>query len=108
MTTYKPKKGHVIAIERLHSNHFLPMGRREEYRDWTLGRAARVTRAGIVEAFYLGSTDQPGTLWSVDRTTRVAVIGDDALRDKAERLLKARGHEPFESADELKAAIGAA
>lgn len=105
---YKPKKGHVIAIERLHSNHFLPLGKRKEYRDWTLGRAARVTRAGIVEAFYLGSTDQPGTLWSVDRTMRVAVISDDALRDKAERVLNQRGYEPFETADELKAAILAA
>jgi len=108
MKTYKPKKGHVVAIERVHSNHFLPLGKREEYRDWTLGRAARVTRAGIVEAFYLGSTDQPGMLWSVDRTTRVAVISDDALRDKAKRLLESRGHEPFETADELKAAIVAA
>ena len=108
MTTYKPKTGHVIAVERLHSNHFLPLGKRQEYRDWTLGRAARVTRDGIVEAFYLGTTDQPGTLWSVDRTTRVAIISDDALRDKAERLLKQRGHDPFETADELKAAIVAA
>lgn len=107
MKTYKPKKGHVIAIERLHSNHAIGM-KRTEYRDWTLGRAARVDRAGIVEAFYLGSTDQAGTLWSVDRTMRVAVIADEKLRDKAERLLKTRGHQPFETADELKAAIVAA
>lgn len=104
---YKPKKGHVIAVERVHSNHAIGM-KRTEYRDWTLGRAARVTRAGIVEAFHLGSTDQPGTLWSVDRTMRVAVISDDALRDKAERVLNQRGYEPFETADELKAAILAA
>ena len=98
---YKPKKGHVVAVEFTRSYHSADM-KRTEYKEWVLGRAARVNRKGVVEAFTIGSTDQPGTLYSVDWTMRVAVIGDDDMRAAADKILAARGAEPFKSADELK------
>ena len=104
--SYKVKKGDVIAVELTHSCHSIGM-KRTEWKDWTLCRAARVSRKGIVEAFTIGNTDQPGTLYSVDSFTRVAFISDDVMRAAATRLLALRGYEPFETADELKDAIRA-
>jgi hypothetical protein len=104
MTDYKPKKGDVIAIERVHSNHAIGM-KRTEYRDWTLGRALRVTRKGIVEAFVLGDKGVP---YTIDRNVRIATISDKNKREAAERLLKEQGAKPFDNADDLKAAILAA
>jgi hypothetical protein len=102
--TYKAKKGDVIAIEKLHSCHSIGMAR-TEWRDWTLGRAHKVSRKGIVEQFSLGNG---GLFYSIDRTVRIATIGDDDKRAAAERLLQIKGSEPFETAEALKEAIIAA
>lgn len=99
--TYQCKKGDVIAIEKIHSCHSIGMAR-TEWRDWTLGRAHKVTRKGIVEQFTIGN----GTLFeAIDRNVRIATIAEDDKRAAAERLLAVKGSEPFETADDLKAAI---
>lgn len=99
--TYKPKKNHVIAIERAHSCHSIGM-KRTEWRDIVLGRARLVNRKGIVEQFTIGNSD---LAYSVDRNCRVFILSETDKREAAERLLAVRGHEPFASADELKTEI---
>lgn len=99
--TYKPKKNHVIAIERVHSCHSIGM-ERTEWRDIVLGRARMVNRNGIVEQFTIGNSD---IAYSIDRNCRVFVLSGSDKREAAERLLAARGHEPFASAEELKTEI---
>ena len=104
MTTYKCKKGDVIAIERIHSCHSIGMAR-TEWRDWVLGRAHKVNRKGIVEQFSVGNQT---IFHAIDRNTWIATISDADKRAAAERLLAERGSDPFENADELKSAILAA
>lgn len=101
MTQYKPKKGHVIAIERTHSWHSIGPTR-TEWKDWILGRAHKVSRSGIVEQYSIGNSD---LFYSIDRNVRIAVISEDDKRAAAERLLSIRGHQPFANADDLKSAI---
>jgi len=101
MKPYKCKKGDVIAIERLHSNHSIGKSR-TEWRDWTLGRAHKVNRKGIVEQFRVGNL---GMFFSIDNTIRIATIADKEQRDAAEHVLRELGHYPFDDVEDLKAAI---
>lgn len=98
---YKAKKGDVIAIERLHSCHSIGF-KRQEWKDWTLGRAHKVSRKGLVEQFRLGNES---IFYSIDKNIRIATIADAEKRELAEKLLEKRGAESYESADALKAAI---
>jgi hypothetical protein len=87
---YKAKKGDVIAICRKPSDI------------WTLGRAYRVTSKGLIDQFMFGNE---GVFYSIDNSVRIAVIGDSDKRKAAERLLALQGGFPYNSADDLKAAI---
>jgi hypothetical protein len=104
MSDYKCKKGDVIAIGITHSCHSIGMAR-TEWRDWSLGRAHKVNRKGIVEQFTIGNQT---IFHAIDRNVMIFTIADPAKRVAAEKLLAERGSDPFEDTEALKAAILAA
>jgi hypothetical protein len=87
---YKAKKGDVIAICK------------KPCDIWTLGRAHRVTSKGLIDQFSFGNE---GVFYSIDNTVRIAVIGDSDKREAASKLLALQGGFPYNSAEDLKAAI---
>ena len=99
----KVKKGDVVAIQTKHSSNDINTMKRKEWTTFSLARAARCNRKGIVERIWKDPRGGPEYL--IDTSMRVYSISAADTQAAARTLFEAGGENTYESMAAIKEAI---
>lgn len=99
---FKVKRNDVIVIETRQVSTDINTGKRNEYTYYTLARAGKVTRSGVVETYVRKFS---GLTYTLSVNERVICITDAAKQAAARELFAIIKDDWFGTADRLRAAI---